>query len=83
MDYDHPMESVLIGHPERALPFCVKHYRILDGSGQRVAEITDNHQARNLIRLTPAITTELLVIELLASHGQTPAALFEVRCYET
>jgi len=23
-DYDHPMESVLMGHPERVMPFCVR-----------------------------------------------------------
>jgi hypothetical protein len=23
-DYDHPMESVLMGHPERVMPFCVQ-----------------------------------------------------------
>ena len=22
--YDHPMESVLVGHPERRIPFCVE-----------------------------------------------------------
>jgi hypothetical protein len=23
-DFDHPMESVLMGHPERVMPFCVR-----------------------------------------------------------
>ena len=27
-DFDHPMESVLMGHPERDMPFCIKRYRI-------------------------------------------------------
>ncbi len=25
-DFDHPMESVLMGHPEGPMPFCVKHF---------------------------------------------------------
>src|SRR5690606_20056933 len=31
-DLDHPVESVLMGHPERAMPFCVKRYRVCDAS---------------------------------------------------
>lgn len=27
-DFDHPMESVLMGHPEREMPFCVRNLRI-------------------------------------------------------
>lgn len=27
-DFDHPMESVLMGHPERDMPFCVRDIRI-------------------------------------------------------
>ena len=28
-DYDHPMESVLMGHPERVMPFCVHNLTVL------------------------------------------------------
>jgi FAD dependent oxidoreductase len=27
-DFDHPMESVLMGHPERDMPFCVRDVKI-------------------------------------------------------
>ncbi|MBN8459374.1 MAG: FAD-dependent oxidoreductase [Verrucomicrobia bacterium] len=27
-DFDHPMESVLMGHPERVMPYCVSHIRV-------------------------------------------------------
>ncbi len=27
-DFDHPMESVLMGHPERDMPFCVSNVRV-------------------------------------------------------
>ncbi len=81
-DWDHPMESALLGHPERALPFCVKHYRLRDAQGRLVAECSDNHQTRNTLRLATPVTTDRLVIECVASHGPAPAAVFEVRCYE-
>jgi hypothetical protein len=79
-DYDHPMESVLMGHPERAMPFCAKHYRVLN-SNEVVYENRDNHQARNTIILPDKISTNELRVEILSSHGVVPAAIFEVRCY--
>ncbi|MCX6628931.1 MAG: FAD-dependent oxidoreductase [Candidatus Solibacter sp.] len=79
-DFDHPMESVLMGHPERDMPFCVKHYRVRDDTGALLFECTDNHQTRNTVHLpAPAATTELR-IEILETHG-APAAIFELRCY--
>ena len=80
-DFDHPMESVLMGHPEREIPFCVRDYRILDGAGNVLHETRGNHQTRNTIRLEPPISTRELSIEILQTHG-VPAAIFEVRTYE-
>ncbi len=80
-DFDHPMESVLMGHPERVMPFCVKRYRLLDERGRVVAACDDNHQTRNTIALTEPLVTSSLHIEVLEMNGDAPAALFEVRCY--
>jgi hypothetical protein len=82
-DWDHAMETVLMGHPENAIPFCVRHARVRDAAGKVVTELTDNHQTRRALLLKPAVTTDKLTIELLETWGQVPAALFEVRCYET
>jgi hypothetical protein len=79
-DFDHPMESVLMGQPERDMPFCVRSYRILDSGGAVLHECAENHQTRNSIVLPEAVVTPELHIEILATHG-APAALFEVRCY--
>jgi hypothetical protein len=82
-DFDHPMESVLMGHPERAMPFCVKRYRITDGDGRVLHESAENHQARNTVRLARPVRTARLNIEVLETHGpHAPASVFEVRCYE-
>lgn len=80
-DFDHPMESVQWGHPEAAMPFCVKHYRIKDGDGNVLAERDQNYQTRNWLTFDTPITTERLFIEILESHGDVPAAIFEVACY--
>lgn len=80
-DFDHAMETVLRGHPENEIPFCVRHYRLLDGTGRVLHERTDNHQTRNTITLDQPLTTDTLSIEVLASCGPCPAAIFELRCY--
>ncbi len=80
-DFDHPMESVLMGHPERTLPFCVQHYRVCAGDGQLLAEDHDNHRTQVTISLPASITTETIRVEILSMHGNAPAALFAMRCY--
>lgn len=79
-DFDHPMESVLLGHPEREMPFCVRHYRVLDGAGNVLHETAANHQTRNAIQFPAPVTTAALHIDVLATHG-APAAIFAVGCY--
>jgi hypothetical protein len=80
-DFDHPMESVFMGHPERVMPFCVRQYQIRDSLGNLLAECTDNHQSRNSIKLGNEVTTAKLLITCKHPSAQTPAALFEALCY--
>src|SRR5690606_16735944 len=80
-DYDHPMESVLMGHPEDVMPFCVRNYRILDDSGNIVYEKEDNYQSLNRIALDRTIVTRSLTIEVDHPSDNVPASLFSVRCY--
>jgi hypothetical protein len=82
-DFDHPMESVMWGHPERVMPFCVRHYRIRDENGRVITECMGNHSTRNSFLFEPAIKTRCIQIEVLESHGPVPAAIFEVGCYST
>lgn len=80
-DFDHPMESVLMGHPERVMPFCVPSVRILDARGVEIARRDENHQARVTIRLDRPIVTDAITVELHRPSARVPAALFEVRCH--
>ena len=81
-DADHAMETTLMGHPENVVPFMVTHWRILDGDCNVVAECDDNHQTIGRVRLDEPLVTDRLQVELLATEGEVPAALFGVRCYE-
>ena len=80
-DFDHPMESVLMTHPERAMPFCVKALRVCI-DGREAAMIEDNHQSRRRIVLEEPATARNITIEVSETWSDAPAAVFEVRCYE-
>jgi hypothetical protein len=79
-DFDHPMESVLMTHPERRVPFCLESYRILDGAGRLLHETVDNHQTLNTITFETEISTDLLRIEV-THPPQAPAAIFRISAY--
>jgi len=79
-DTDHPMESVLLTHPERVMPGCITSYRIVADDGNVLAEVLENHQTRRTLTLTDPVTTSNISIQIL-SHGEAPPAIFEVRCY--
>ncbi len=38
-DYDHPMESTLLGHPEHVMPHCVQDYTLLNQGKTTLFEI--------------------------------------------
>lgn len=80
-DYDHPMESVLMTHPETVMPFCVRNYRVKDDAGKVIAERTGNYQAFNRIALETPVRTAKLHIEVEHPSAEVPAAICAVRCY--
>jgi hypothetical protein len=81
-DWDHPMESVLMGHPYNIVPYCVREYRILDDKGALLYQGIDNHQARHTIIFDTPITSTELRLELKSPDQHIPASLFEIRCYD-
>lgn len=80
-DMDHPMESVLMQHPENVMPFCIRNYSIYDGNGNLVKKISDNHQTRNHIQLDTPLITDTLIVKCEHPASSIPAAIFEIRCY--
>ncbi len=79
-DFDHPMESVLMGHPEREMPFCVKRFRVLDDAKNVLFEAKNNHKSRISVQFLTVLRTSALHIDVLETHG-APAAILAVRCY--
>lgn len=84
-DYDHALESVLRGHPERHIPFCVKKWRLLDLSGEMEEELfveDDNHHSRRVASINATVTR--LGVEILELNGgeHVQGGIFEVRAYQ-
>lgn len=80
-DHDHPSENVLMVHPEFIAPFCIRKYQLLDDQGRIVYEERDNHQTRNTISFAEPLSTSKLQLRVEHPSENSPAAVFEVRCY--
>lgn len=80
-DFDHPMESALMIHPENVMPFCVRDYHICKGDGTLLYKKNGNHQTLNTINFENPVYTDCLKIELQHPSSQVPAALFEIKCF--
>jgi hypothetical protein len=79
-DWDHPMESVLMTHPEEVVPFMVKDFDLLDAAESVMASIRDHHGAHVSLTLDPPRRTSSLKLKILSTHG-APAAVFRVRVF--
>ena len=79
-DYDHPMESVQMGHPEDIIPFCVQNYSIYDMDDNLLFEKTGNYQTINNVEFQSEIECTQLKIKLEHPLKNVPAALFEIIC---
>lgn len=77
-DYDHPLESSLMEHPEDVMPFCVRNYKIFNDNGELIFEMKGNHQTINKVEFSDPIETTCLRLELEQPVNNVPAALFEI-----
>lgn len=85
------MESVLRGHPESRMPFCVQEWQILDfanqqedGSPDILYHESDNHLAHREVMLPRSVRTDTIGIRLLNVSGgeSVRGGVFEVRAYK-
>ncbi|SOD82861.1 FAD-dependent oxidoreductase [Spirosoma fluviale] len=81
-DFDHPLESVLMTHPETAMPFCVRDFVLCNDRNERIYEQTGNYLSQQIIRFNKPVETRSLSLHLSAMNGLAPASLLEIRCYE-
>lgn len=82
-DFDHPLESALMEHPEHVMPFCVRNYSIRDQKGQVIYRKQDNYQTINRIAFKEPVVTDRLEINLEHPSAEVPAAVFAICCFNT
>jgi len=80
-DFDHPMETVLIHHPENVMPFCVRDFMIYDDQHNLLYDQKNNYLSSKIIRFEDTVLTKSLQIVLKAPTQQIPSALMGVSCY--
>lgn len=79
-DWDHPMESVLMTHPEEVVPFMVRSFELVDDAGRVVHRQEEHHSARFDWTLPERLATKRLGLRVISTAG-APAAVFRFRCY--
>ena len=65
-------------------PQCAAEYGLqtyVDGEWREVLRVTDNYQRHRQHTLDSPVLTERLRIMIYATHGETSAGIYEVRCY--
>jgi hypothetical protein len=80
-DFDHPLEQVLLTHPERKIPFCIGKYKIVDDNNKIIFEKEGNNQTINRIKFDQNVKSKSLTLILEHPDDNITAALFEIRCY--
>jgi hypothetical protein len=77
-DFDHPMESTQMGHPEDVIPFCIRSYKIKDSEGKLLFEKFDNHQTINRWIPDNELITNCLHFEFEHPVKNVPVSIFEI-----
>lgn len=63
-DHDHPMESVLLGHPERVMPFCVPNVVV-----RNAREVRDNKALQPVVAAVKSVDVSAPATESLRSEN--------------
>jgi hypothetical protein len=79
-DWDHPMESVLMTHPEEVVPFLVKDFDLIDDAGGIIHSVREHRGVGHEWQPEGPLITMRLTLRVLATYG-APAAVFRVSCF--
>lgn len=77
-DWDHPMETTLLGHPENVVPFVVRAYSIIDDNQRIIYNASDNYQTINRIKFERPISTSSLTFQFHRPSKDVPVAVFAI-----
>lgn len=80
-DYDHALESTLMGHPEETIPFVVSNYSIEDDKGKLLKKVENNYQAINEIKFENVIETKSLTFKFSRNQQNIPVSVFKISLF--
>lgn len=80
-DYDHALESTLMGHPEETIPFVVSNYSIEDDKGKLLKKVENNYQAINEIKFENDIETKSLTFKFSRNQQNIPVSVFKISLF--
>ncbi|APZ45555.1 FAD-binding dehydrogenase [Polaribacter reichenbachii] len=79
-DYDHPLESTLMGHPEEVVPFMIQNYVIKNLEGEILFTKQGNYQTINQFKFDEKTKLKGLIFEFDHPSENVPASIFEIYC---
>lgn len=82
-DWDHPVESVILEHPEQVMPSLAAELKLLNEQGETLGHVTENHSNRVEFSFSTPLTVSSLKLQIGQMNGPWPAAVFGVRMYAT
>ena len=80
-DYDHALESTLMGHPEETIPFVISNYFIEDDKAKLLKKVENNYQAINEINFDNNIITKSLTFRFLRNKQNIPVSVFKISLF--
>lgn len=80
-DYDHALESTLMGHPEETIPFIVSDYSVEDDKGAEIVKVNNNYQAINTLELKDVVKTNSLTFKFKKKQPHIPVSVFKISVF--
>ena len=77
-DYDHPLESVLMGHPEEVIPFCLQNITVFNENEEILFHIKNNHQTIISLKNEKDVVCRMLKIRTKREYENIPVSIFQV-----
>ena len=77
-DYDHPMESSQMGHPEDVMPFVVRDFSVFNEKNELLFDVKDNHQT--MVSLNDGVEKKCskLIFRLKKTEAHVPVSIFQI-----
>jgi hypothetical protein len=78
-DFDHPMESSQMGHPEDVMPFVVRDFSVFNEKNEILFDVKDNHQT--IITLNGGVekSCNSLVFKFKKTEAPIPVSIFQIQ----